>query len=129
MFGIVPGSCYGWPKNVLHWAGIDNSILDLNAVARPDFAIIDGIVGMEGNGPIQGTPKPAGVLIFGDDPVAVDATACRVMGLTPEKVTYLARSGTLLGHLETAMIQQIGESVESQRQSFSVLPEFQRLVA
>src|ERR1700730_16605815 len=26
MFGTVPGSCYGWPKNVLHWAGIDNAI-------------------------------------------------------------------------------------------------------
>ena len=124
MFGIVPGGCYGWPKNVLHWAGIDNSILDINAAARPDFAIIDGIVGMEGNGPIQGTPKPAGVLIFGDDPVAVDATACRVMGLKPEKVKYLARAGTLLGNLEVAKIQEIGERVETVRNSFSVLEKF-----
>jgi uncharacterized protein (DUF362 family) len=69
MFGVVPGSCYGWPKNILHWAGIDRAILDINAVARPDFAIVDGIVGMEGNGPIQGTPKPCGVLVLGDDPV------------------------------------------------------------
>src|ERR1700726_5135306 len=55
MFGVVPGSCYGWPKNVLHWAGIDRAILDINAALKPDFAIVDGIVGMEGNGPIQGT--------------------------------------------------------------------------
>jgi uncharacterized protein (DUF362 family) len=127
MFGVVPGSCYGWPKNILHWAGIDNSILDINAAARPDFAIIDGIVGMEGNGPIQGTPKPAGLLIFGDDPVAVDATGCRVMGLKPEKVKYLARAGTLLGNLEAAKIQEIGETVESVRSSFSVLEEFREL--
>ena len=60
MFGVVPGSCYGWPKNVLHWAGINNAILDINAAVRPDFAIVDGIVGMEGNGPIQGTPKEWG---------------------------------------------------------------------
>jgi uncharacterized protein (DUF362 family) len=129
MFGIVPGGCYGWPKNVLHWAGIDNSILDINAAARPDFAIIDGIVGMEGNGPLQGTPKPAGVLIFGDDPVAVDATGCRVMGLKPEKVAYLARASTLLGNLETTKIHEVGEKVERVCSSFSVLPEFQRLVA
>lgn len=129
MFGIVPGGCYGWPKNVLHWAGIDNSILDLNAAARPDFAIIDGIVGMEGNGPIQGTPKPAGVLIFGDDPVAVDATGCRVMGLKPEKVKYLARAGTFLGNLEVAKIQEIGERVETVKSSFSVLEEFCELTA
>jgi uncharacterized protein (DUF362 family) len=128
MFGIVPGSCYGWPKNVLHWAGIDRAILDINAAARPDFAIVDGILGMEGNGPIQGTPKAAGIVLFGDDPVAVDATGCRVMGLLPEKVTYLARSGTMLGHLDPLKIQQLGESVESVRTPFAVLPEFRRLV-
>ena len=128
MFGIVPGSCYGWPKNILHWAGIDRSILDINAAAGPDFAIVDGIVGMEGNGPIQGTPKAAGVLLFGDDPVAVDATACRIMGLLPEKVPYLARAGTMLGHLDPRKIQQLGETVASVRTPFAVLPDFRRLV-
>jgi uncharacterized protein (DUF362 family) len=129
LFGIVPGSCYGWPKNVLHWAGIDGSILDISAAARPDFAIVDGIFGMEGNGPIQGNPLHAGVLVFGDDPVAVDATACRVMGLLPEKVAYLNRAGTMLGHLEATKIQQLGEPVESVRTRFAVLPEFAKLVA
>src|SRR6201981_2424820 len=128
MFGIVPGSCYGWPKNVLHWAGIDRSILDINAAARPDFAIVDGIVGMEGNGPIQGTPKDSGVLIFGNDPVAVDATSCRIMGLVPEKVKYLAGAGTLLGHLKTEKIEQLGESVARVRTPFAVLKEFNRLL-
>jgi uncharacterized protein (DUF362 family) len=129
MFGIVPGSCYGWPKNVLHWAGIDRAILDINAAARPDFAIVDGIIGMEGNGPIQGTPKACGVLVLGDDPVAVDATCCRVMGLIPERVKYLARAGTLLGHVEASKIQQLGERIESVKAPFAVLPEFRQLVA
>jgi uncharacterized protein (DUF362 family) len=129
MFGIVPGGCYGWPKNILHWAGIDRAILDLNAAARPDFAIVDGIVGMEGNGPIQGRSKASGVLVFGNDPVAVDATCCRVMGLRPEGVTYLARAGTMLGHLQADKIQQVGEKIEDVRQPFEVLPEFQRLIA
>jgi uncharacterized protein (DUF362 family) len=127
MFGIVPGSCYGWPKNVLHWAGIDRSILDINAAARPDFAIVDGIVGMEGNGPLQGTPKDSGVLIFGNDPVAVDATCCRIMGLRPERVKYLVQAGTLLGHMNADKIQQLGESPESVRTSFAVLECFQGL--
>jgi uncharacterized protein (DUF362 family) len=127
MFGIVPGSCYGWPKNVLHWAGIDSSILDINAAARPDFAIVDGILGMEGNGPIQGTPKPCGVLVLGDDPVAVDATCCRVMGLRPEKVKYLDAAGTMLGHLDPEKIQQLGEMVGSARTPFAVLDGFKSL--
>src|SRR5246127_1613619 len=96
LFGIVPGSCYGWPKNVLHWAGIGNSILDINAAARPDFVIVDGILGMEGNGPIQGEPKPCGVLVLGDDPVAVDSTCARIMGLLPERIKHIARAATLL---------------------------------
>jgi len=127
MFGIVPGSCYGWPKNVLHWAGIDRAILDINAAARPDFAIVDGIVGMEGNGPIQGTPKASGVLVLGNDPVAVDATCCRIMGLVPEQVKYLSAAATLLGHLKSNKIQQLGESVVSVRIPFAVLREFRSL--
>ena len=68
---------------------------------------------MEGNGPIQGSPKYAGVLLFGDDPVAVDATACRVMGLRPEKVRYLAQAGTMLGHVESEKIHQVGEVLDA----------------
>jgi uncharacterized protein (DUF362 family) len=128
MFGVVPGGCYGWPKNVLHWAGIDNSVLDINATVRPDFAIIDGIVGMEGNGPIQGTAKNSGVLILGDDPVAVDATGARVMGLLPEKVKYLAQASTLLGHIDTGKILQIGEQIEAVQNRFAVLDNFRHLL-
>jgi uncharacterized protein (DUF362 family) len=127
MFGIVPGSCYGWPKNILHWAGINRAILDINAAARPDFAIVDGIIGMEGNGPIQGTPKLAGVVVMGDDPVAVDATCCRVMGLAPERVKYLARAGSLLGHLKLDKIRQLGENIATVRTPFTVLEEFRDL--
>jgi uncharacterized protein (DUF362 family) len=127
MFGTVPGSCYGWPKNILHWAGIDNAILDINAAVKPDFAIVDGIVGMEGNGPIQGTPRASGVLVLGNDPVAVDATSCRVMGLIPERVKYLAYAGTMLGHVKCDKIQQIGESIAAVRSKFTVVKEFSGL--
>jgi uncharacterized protein (DUF362 family) len=127
MFGIVPGNCYGWPKNVLHWMGIGSSILDINGTVRPDFAIVDGILGMEGNGPIEGTAKPCGVLVMGDDPVAVDATAARVMGLVPERIDYLAKAGTLLGHLKEDKLYQIGESIVSVRTPFAVLEVFRHI--
>ena len=127
MFGVIPGSCYGWPKNILHWAGIDRAILDINAAVRPDFAIVDGIIGMEGNGPIQGVSKSAGVLIAGDDPVAVDSTCARIMGLAPEKINHIARAATLLGHIDTQKIRQLGESVASTRTPFAVLDAFRHL--
>jgi uncharacterized protein (DUF362 family) len=127
MFGVVPGGCYGWPKNILHWAGIDRAILDINAAVRPDFAIVDGIIGMEGNGPLQGMPKHCGVIVMGDDPVAVDSTCARVMGLFPERIKYLSRAATLLGHMETEKIRQLGESIDNVRKPFAVLKEFDRL--
>ncbi len=89
LFGVVPGGVYGWPKNVLHWAGIPECIADLHSLFPKAFAIVDGIVGMEGNGPIQGTPRTAGVVIAGASPVAVDATCCRIMGLDPTRIRYL----------------------------------------
>src|SRR5204863_10011228 len=41
MFGIVPGSRYGWPKNILHWAGIHESVLAISATICPHFVIAD----------------------------------------------------------------------------------------
>jgi uncharacterized protein (DUF362 family) len=125
MFGIVPGMVYGWPKNPLHWHGIANSILDINgALTMPRLAIVDGIVGMEGNGPIQGRAHPLGVLAFGTDWVAVDATCTRLMGLVPERVDYLAQAGAFLGTFGEERIEQIGESLASRARAFDVIESF-----
>jgi uncharacterized protein (DUF362 family) len=123
LFGVVPGAVYGWPKNVLHWAGIPESIVDLHHLFPRQFAIVDGIMGMEGNGPIQGTPKAAGLLVAGNDVAAVDATCCRVMGLDPKQITYLqlARGEQNLGE---ASFRQIGETIPSVRTNFALVPEW-----
>jgi uncharacterized protein (DUF362 family) len=130
MYGIVPGAVYGWPKNTLHWAGIHESILDINStVPVPQFAIVDGIVGMEGNGPIQGDAKACGALILGDDLVAVDATAARLMTIDPTSVKYLEAAGRFLGNIAPERIVQIGEAPERFRKDFRVIPQFQHLKA
>jgi uncharacterized protein (DUF362 family) len=128
MFGVVPGAVYGWPKNALHWAGIVGSIVDINSsLPIPRFAIVDGIVGMEGDGPLQGQQKNSGVLILGDDLVAVDATAARLMMIEPRQVKYLNLSGEFLGNLERSKIEQIGEDLERHKQDFTVLEKFSYL--
>jgi len=130
MFGIIPSAIYGWPKNVLHWQGIDNSILDINAALTvPRFNIVDGIVGMEGNGPIQGTARPTGVLVFGADPVAVDALSASIMGLEPTRVTYLAEAGEFMGNAELERVEQRGEDPERLRQEYRLLDPFRELRA
>lgn len=125
LFGLVPGGVYGWPKNVLHWAGIDESIADLHAAFPRQFAIVDGIVGMEGNGPIGGVPKPAGVLVAGNDSVAVDATCCRIMCIDPLKIRYLRLASGDGAQITENNIVQTAESTASVATPFVLIPEFQ----
>jgi uncharacterized protein (DUF362 family) len=130
LFGTLPGVCYGWPKNELHWRGIDNSIVDINLTRTPDLAIVDGIIGMEGDGPLNGTAKPMGTLIMGSDMVAVDATCCRLMQLDPERIGYLIMGyRKKLGYLREAEIEQLGEAIASLAKPFETVPHFNELKA
>jgi uncharacterized protein (DUF362 family) len=127
MFGVLPGAVYGWPKNLLHVHGIENSILDLNATVRPQFTIVDAVVGMEGDGPIMGTAKHVGMIAMGADLVAVDATCARVIGLDPARLGYLAEASQFLGNLDARRIEQRGENISRYRTRFDVLPQFRPL--
>lgn len=120
-FGVMPGLVYGWPKNVLHWHGIPESILDINATVRPHLAIVDGIVGMEGDGPIMGAPRSVGAIVMGENLPAVDATCTRLMGLNPAGVAYLRHASARFGPIRSANIEQRGESIAALRQHFAVL--------
>jgi uncharacterized protein (DUF362 family) len=121
LFGVVPGAVYGWPKNLLHYRGIENSILDINTTVRPGLAIVDAVVGMEGDGPIMGRPKPVGAVLMGADLAAVDATAARLMRLRPERVQHIAMAGEFLGNIDPAKIDLRGESLERFATPFEVL--------
>ncbi len=124
LFGVVPGSVYGWPKNVLHWAGIDESIVDIQRLFPRQFAIVDGIEAMEGNGPILGTAKHMGLLVAGDHPPSVDATCCRIMGINPAKVRYLTLTNEQTGwHWNN--VAQSGENIAAVRSSFALHPDLQ----
>lgn len=124
MFGTVPGVKYGWPKNILHWHNINSSIIDINSTISPCFAIVDGIIGMEGNGPLHGVAKKTGVLVMGNDLVAVDATCTRIMGLEPSRIEYLKLANHYLGNLDTNRIAQIGEPIEAVSQDYALINEF-----
>jgi uncharacterized protein (DUF362 family) len=107
MFGIVPGCRYGWPKNVLHWAGIHESILDICATLRPHFVIADGIVGMEGDGPLNGTPMHLKTVLFADDPVAAHATLIELLGWHVNAVAHVREAGHFIGNQNHARISRL----------------------
>ena len=77
---------------------------------------------MEGNGPIQGVPRKSGLLVFGADPVAVDATAARLMGLEPAQIWYLAQADRFLGNAMDDRIDQRGEDIVRLSQEYDVIP-------
>lgn len=129
MFGVVPGARYGWPKNILHWKGIQESILDVCATVPVHFVIADAIMAMEGNGPLHGTPRPLNRIVLADDPVAADATCARLMGLDPDKITHIRVGGQFLGNLTTERIHQVAEILSPPETPFRTVPEFEYLRA
>ena len=112
---------YGWPKNVLHHAGIPQSILDINAAVKPQLAIVDGIVAMEGDGPIMGKACNAGVIVIGTNPPAVDATTTRLMGIDPWRIGYLVEASGRLGPIAENHITQRGEAIGPLVRKFQTL--------
>jgi uncharacterized protein (DUF362 family)/Pyruvate/2-oxoacid:ferredoxin oxidoreductase delta subunit len=76
-------------KHVPHIKGVPLSVADLNRMVRQGLIVMDGIVGMMGNGPAAGKPAHAGLLIGGFDPVAVDAAAAVLMGFPAGKIPMI----------------------------------------
>ncbi len=120
LFGVIPGAYYGWPKNLLHTMGINRSIIDVTATVRPHFAIVDGIVGMQGDGPIMGEPVKSNVLVMGRTLPAVDATCARIMGVDPSRIKYLITASKLIGPIEESKIEQRGEAIADCRIDFKL---------
>ena len=114
-FGCVPGLL----KSQYHVKLSDPydfaaMLVDLNTLARPRFCVMDGIVAMEGNGPRSGKLRNLNVLLFSTDPVALDATACRIINLDPEVVpTSGLGEKAGLGEYRSENIELVGEGIES----------------
>lgn len=120
-YGVLPGIQYGWPKNVLHHNGIPETVVDINCTLPRTLAIVDAIECMEGDGPILGSMKQAGLVLVGGNVTALDATAARIMGLEPARVSYLRLAKHRLGPLDERLIQQRGEPWRSVATKFQIL--------
>ncbi len=112
-FGCVPGMLKGeFHARMPDIDRFSQMLVDLNCLLAPRLYIMDGIVAMEGNGPRNGDPRPMNVLLFSDDPVALDATVCRMMNLNPElvgTVTY----GQEFGLGSYTDVEIVGDPLES----------------
>jgi ferredoxin len=89
-------------------------LVDLNSFLKPRLYIMDGIIAMEGNGPMGGDPRPMNLLLFSTDPVALDATVCRAIQVNPElsfTITFGREGG--LGTYGENEIELLGDPLSS----------------
>lgn len=113
MFGLLPDKF----KGKYHLKGISKVVTDINTVLKPALTVIDGFVGMEGSGTINGTPVNMNLIIAGTDRVATDATACRVMGIDPHEIKHIRRAHEKgLGNIDD--VQVIGEKLNAVTRPF-----------
>jgi len=114
VFGCVPGR----RKAAYHVQFQDISdfctlLVELSLCLCPRLHIADAIVAMEGNGPRSGDPTPVGVLVMSEDPVAVDATICRLVAVDPGFVpTNVIGQQLGLGTYRPDQLTFVGDPVE-----------------
>ena len=114
MFGLLPDKL----KSKYHLIGINKVIAEINTVLKPTLTVIDGFVAMEGRGPVGGTPVQMDLIIAGSDPVATDATACRIMGFDPHEIKHIYKAYEKgLGNIDD--IQVVGERLENVTRPFA----------
>ena len=112
-FGCIPGVLKGeFHAKMPDMDQFSQVLVDLTRFLRPRLFIMDGIVGMEGNGPRSGDPRRLSVLLFSTDPVALDATVCRMIDLEPALVPT-NRWGQEWGLGTMEEIEWVGDSLES----------------
>ncbi|OPX87129.1 DUF362 domain-containing protein [Pelotomaculum sp. PtaB.Bin117] len=123
--GVPPTKFYGAEyygedyKEKLHLMGLKEVIVDLNKIRKPDFVVIDGIIGGEGYGPLKVRPIQSNVVMAGIDPVAVDTVALSFMGFTVNEVPHVqlaSREG--LGISDLSKIKIIGADLNLIKMKF-----------
>ncbi len=120
-FGVPAGKVYGGYgyKAGLHNFPLSETILEINKIRLPDFAVIDGIVGGEGYGPANNTPVKSEVVFAGKDLVAVDTAALTFMGFDVAKVPHVALAAKEeLGVGDLSRIKVVGADLAAIKMDF-----------
>jgi uncharacterized protein (DUF362 family) len=98
---------------LMHQTDLAAAMMDQWSVVKPDLTIADMIRPMEGFGPHSGTPVDFGCIVAGTNPVTIDATICRMVGLDVNKVDYFrAAEARGLGSADESGIEIRGNSIE-----------------
>ena len=109
--GLYKAECHSRSPKEIDLARI---LVKVHSIAKPALTVVDGIVGMEGDGPSGGNPRPMNVLIAGEDAVAIDSCIAKMVGLEPLDLSVTKEAyGAGLGEADLAKIQVVGDSLDS----------------
>ncbi|MDI6736698.1 MAG: DUF362 domain-containing protein, partial [bacterium] len=87
-------------------------LLELYSLIQPGLTIVDGVIGMEGNGPGSGTPRGIGVIIAGIDCLSIDTVISHILNLDSQNLyTIKAAEGRNLGKISLGEIDVVGEKI------------------
>lgn len=90
LFGCIPGLQKAeWHMRFPDKERFGGMLVDLLCTVKPGFAILDGILAQEGDGPAGGTPRMVGILAAAEDHLQMDLALCRMLGIRPKDVPYL----------------------------------------
>jgi len=107
--GSIVGDDKYW-KMHRGYKAINLNLALLGRLLRPHLGVIDGFVGMEGDGPIAGDPVPHRIALASTDPIALDALTADLMGFPPQEIGYLVHAARLgLGELNLEKIELVGD--------------------
>ncbi len=111
MFGILVGGEKGRMHAIAgSYRNFTELLVDVYQIRPPELVIMDGVVGMEGNGPSSGDIRRIGKIIASDDAVAVDAVMVTMMGKRPEKIHLLKVAGERgLGETDVSKLDIVGD--------------------
>jgi uncharacterized protein (DUF362 family)/ferredoxin len=97
------------------------ALCDIYSVSNPQLTIIDGYLAMEGNGPSGGDPVKMDLIMAGYDPIALDTTVCKIIGINPEKVLYLKHGEDRgLGSMDLTNVEFKGKRPEEVFRKFKM---------
>jgi uncharacterized protein (DUF362 family) len=115
MFGLLPDKF----KAKYHAFNISKVVVDINSVLKPSLTVVDGFYGLEGPCPVSGYPVKMNLITAGREVVAVDATACRVMGIDPFEIYHIRQAYEKeFGEMTQDRIQLVGNSIEEVARKF-----------
>nr|MDO8079979.1 DUF362 domain-containing protein [Candidatus Freyarchaeota archaeon] len=115
LYGLLPEKS----KAAFYHPILDHIIPLINLAVKQDLIVVDGIIGMEGRGPIVGNPVEMNIILCGRDPVTVDSVAAHIMGFKPEKIKTIVKTHQGgLGEIDLSKIEIVGDNPKSVAKKF-----------